>query len=234
MTSTVKDSAKAVKPAVKPPWGVLVELEGTAVPTRAVMYAAVVEALKKDHPDFGLPPFLAHGLHAVPAQMADDLASHLKLKAAGREKLLQAVLSALTAHFTNTPVLTAGLDRLLDGCVAADAKIAVLSWQPEREARALAERVGLMKWKPALLSFSEVHHEFPGPDTYLRGLKPLGSTPHRSIALVTSRPSSHAALAAGMRCAVVPDEYTGFQDFSGADWVADAWTDLEPASLFAD
>lgn len=234
MTSTVKESAKAVKPAVKPPWGMLVELEGTAVPTRAVMYAAAAEALKKDHSGFGPSQFIAHGLHAVPAQMTEDLAKHLKLKPAGREKLLQAVHAALAAHFTNSPVLAPGLDRLLDACAAVDAKIAVLSWQPEREARALAERVGLLKWKPALLSFSEVHHEFPGPDTYLRGLKPLGATPHRAIALVTSRPSSHAALAAGMRCAVVPDEYTGFQDFSGADWVADAWTDLDPAALFAD
>lgn len=233
MASKSADSKKTVE-TEKPAWGLLVEVEATAVPSRAEAYAAAAAALKKDRIELTLPQFLHHGLHTTPTRMVEDLARGLKLKEAVAEKLRKAMDAALAEHFSKTTTMSPGLDKLLAACAATGAKVAFISWQEHEAAQALATRLGLTRWSPEVLSFADVHHEFPGPDTYLKGLKHIGATPHRSVALVSCQASSHAALAAGMRCAVVPDEYTSFQDFGGADWIAESWKDLDPAALFAD
>ncbi len=43
--------------------------------------------------------------------------------------------------------------------------------------------------------------------------------------------SAKAALSAGMRCVVVPDEFTVFQDFSGADVILDLESEFDPDEL---
>ena len=218
----------------KPAWGLLMEVEATAAPARAEAYAAAAAAMKHEHVELTMPQFLRYGLHTTPTRIVDDLARGLGLKEAARERLRKAMAASLADHFSKTTKMSPGLDKLLEACAAAGARVAFVSWQEHEAAQALAARLGLTRWSPEVLSFADVHHEFPGPDTYLRGLKQIGATPHRSVALVSCQASSHAALAAGMRCAVVPDEFTSFQDFSGADWVADSWKDLNPAALFAD
>lgn len=218
------------------PWAILFELEGTAVPVRKVLFEAIGAALKKERIEFGFPQFVRCGLHAVPEHMINDLATQLHLKPGARESAAAAVRRALEECFSGTKStpLAPGLDTILNAARTAGAKIGTISWQTEDAARALSTRTGLDRWATEILSFSDVHHEFPGADTFLKGLKHLGADPHRSIALVTSRASSRSAIAAGMKCAVVSDEFTAFQDFGGADFVADAWKDLDPAQLFAD
>jgi hypothetical protein len=45
------------------------------------------------------------------------------------------------------------------------------------------------------------------------------------VVLTTSSSSSLAAVASGMRCIVIPDDYTSFQDFGGTDTILDALDD---------
>ncbi|MBP7275449.1 MAG: HAD family phosphatase [Kiritimatiellae bacterium] len=230
----VSKSATSNVEAEKPAWGLLMEVEATAVPARAESFAAAAAALKHEHVELTLPQFLRYGLHTTPARMTDSLARGLGVKDPARDRVCKAVEAALAEHFSKTTRMSPSLDKLLEACVAAGARVVFVSWQEQEAAQSLADRLGLTRWSPEVLSFAEVHHEFPGPDTYLRGLKKIGATPHRSVALVSCQASSHAALAAGMRYAVVPDEFTSFQDFSGADWIAESWKDLDPAALFAD
>lgn len=226
-TDTVKQSGKV-------PWGLVLELEGTAVSVRQTVFDAVSVVLKKEKIACTPSLFMRHGLHSVPEYMARDLHAFLGLKDSTREALQSATMNALEERFAGKIDPMPGLQKLLASAAATGAKLAVVSWQSEEAAKALTEKIGLMQWRPLVLSYTNVHHEFPGADTFLKALKQLEATAHRSVALVSCAASSRAATAAGMRCAVVPDSFTSFQDFAGADWVADSWSDVEADQLFAD
>ena len=53
----------------------------------------------------------------------------------------------------------------------------------------------------------------------LKIAKAMSKSPRVCIALVSSMASCKSALSAGMRCVALPDAFTSFQDFGGADVV---------------
>ena len=63
--------------------------------------------------------------------------------------------------------------------------------------------------------------DFPTADAWLKIAKQLGTKPQLCIVLASRSTACKAALSAGMRCIVIPDQYTSFQDFGGADFVVD-------------
>ena len=209
----------------------LMELEGVAVPVRGVVFEALKKSLGAGK--FGVAEFIRYGLHAVPEHMANDLTGHLELKATTRDALLAQVNKALAEYFDDSPRLAEGLDALLDAAEKQQACIGFLSWQSDERARLLMERAGLTGERKRLFTFPEITHEFPGADHWLKAAKLSGCDARCCVTLVSSHASCRAALAAGMRCAVVPDAYTSYQDFGGADFVADRIADLRPAGLLA-
>lgn len=73
----------------------------------------------------------------------------------------------------------------------------------------------------------------PAPDVYLRACSDLGADPARSVALEDSAHGATAAKAAGMAVVAVPSRITIHNDFSHADLVVDALTDLDLPRLAA-
>jgi beta-phosphoglucomutase-like phosphatase (HAD superfamily) len=61
----------------------------------------------------------------------------------------------------------------------------------------------------------------PTSDFWLKLARTLHAAPSHCLALCGSMRSAKSAIAAGMRCLVVEDEFNAFQDFGGADYVAD-------------
>ena len=57
--------------------------------------------------------------------------------------------------------------------------------------------------------------------------------PTMCVVITTSAESCGEALAAGMRCIVVPDKFTSFQDFGGADLIADSIDDATRREVFS-
>ena len=71
----------------------------------------------------------------------------------------------------------------------------------------------------------------PAPDLYLGVAECLGVAPERCVALEDSPNGLRAALAAGMRCVVVPTPLTAGLDFTGAALELAALSDLELPEL---
>ncbi len=87
-----------------------------------------------------------------------------------------------------------------------------------------------------VVGYDQVARSKPAPDVYLAVAACLGVVPVRCLALEDSPTGMRAALAAGMRCAVVPNEHLRSADFTGAyrcyDSLDDLRTDL-PSMLTA-
>lgn len=72
----------------------------------------------------------------------------------------------------------------------------------------------------------------PAPDAYLEVLHRLGAGPAGFVAVEDSLNGLHAAHAAGLRCVMVPNDYTR-GDISAADVVASGFDEELPAVLWA-
>lgn len=69
-------------------------------------------------------------------------------------------------------------------------------------------------------------------DAWGKLVRSVGLSPLRCVSVTTCSRSMKAALAAGMQCVAVPDEFTSFQDYSGADVVLDEFNDEAIGEIF--
>lgn len=99
---------------------------------------------------------------------------------------------------------------------------ALSNWDKETAA-GLLSRLGLDIPRSNIYSCRE-HWNQPAVDGWLRLAKAVGVPPGRCMCLVTGLRSYRAALSARMPCIVMPDEYTSYQDFSGADMLIEGFT----------
>jgi len=111
-------------------------------------------------------------------------------------------------------------------------KIGLLSFLAEEEAGKLMSRLQF-KNAPALLVMKKKADDLPTPDAWLSLLKMMAIDPRSSFAFINSATAHRSALAVGMRCAVIPDNFTSWQDFSGADLVLENTADLKISDLLA-
>ena len=58
----------------------------------------------------------------------------------------------------------------------------------------------------------------PHPEPYLTGLKRLGATKEETLVVEDSSRGLNSAVAAGIDCAIVLNDFTKAQDFSQASW----------------
>lgn len=211
----------------------VMELETFAIPLRRVMFDAAHDALSEQGITFDEPAMIRHGVHATPRRIATALAAAYSLKPAAESALAERIETAATRFMESAaavPLL--GLDRVLNLGIENNAAIGFISWQTEAAAVALIERLGLSRWSPVLCCPTSAAQDFPGADRWLRLLKLMGRRPQDSVALVNSHVACRSALTAGLRIVVVPDDFTLYQDFSGADVLAHHLSDLDASAVF--
>ena len=83
------------------------------------------------------------------------------------------------------------------------------------------EPLGLLDHFEFTLAAGDYEHHKPHPDPYLTASRRIGLAPKECWAVEDSERGLRAALAAGMRCIVVPSEFSAGGDFSGAHAVVD-------------
>lgn len=77
-------------------------------------------------------------------------------------------------------------------------------------------RTGLLGLFRVIVTREDYPEAKPAPDGYLEAAKRLGLAPQRCLAVEDSARGLGAAIAAGMRCVVVPSDLTRSQRFDGA------------------
>jgi beta-phosphoglucomutase-like phosphatase (HAD superfamily) len=156
-----------------------------------------------------------------------DLLAALDKKGLGEEaaavKIKKHFESSLH-HSSCQPV--PGIMALLKKAEEKKIKIGLLSFLPEENARQLMARVPLSQ-SAYLHVMKKEAADLPTSDSWLSLLKAIKMTPRCAIALVDGATACKSALAVGMSCVVVPDCYTAWQEFTGADIVVDNADDLK-------
>ena len=71
----------------------------------------------------------------------------------------------------------------------------------------------------------------PHPEPYLTALKRFGATPQETLVVEDSSRGLSSAVAAGIDCAIVHNDFTQSQDFSQASYRIDALIELKDIVL---
>lgn len=202
--------------------GLLFELENVALGGRTLAFEVLKNLFAERDVKLDRVIFMRHCLSPCPKEYLPKLLEEVDRKRLSADKFVGEIKAAMTECLDDSGVTMApGLAKLL--AKAADRGIArgALTSLPEELAMRLMTRMGLDTAGVHLLALEATGNEFPTADAWLKLAKKMGLPRTKCTGLATSAQSCRAALSAGMRCVALPDEFTAFQDFAGADMISD-------------
>lgn len=124
-----------------------------------------------------------------------------------------------------------GVQALLEELEAEGVRLAVATTGSRAWVEPLLERLfGVDRFSPVVTG-DEAPVRKPDPSAYHAALDDLGLPADHALAVEDSANGLVAARAAGLRCAVVVNDYTAGQELAGADLVVDSFEQLDAAAL---
>lgn len=218
--------------APRSPYAVLVELEGVAANVRRAEYEALCNLITDGSTPMNIALYVRHCLNRSPAAYLKSLLAALGSKTKDVAGLAKQIEDGISIYLTSADAkINPRVAELIAEAIRRQMEVVVVTGCAEATAKAALERWGSPY--DQLKVFSHAYQDRPSPDLdeWLRAAKSASRPSRQCVALAGSHLAVKAALAATMRCIAVPDEYTEFEDFSGAAAVLDADADGSAAEL---
>lgn len=207
------------------------ELETLGATGRKAMFEALKRVMKSKDIDVTKALFAKCGLTARPAAaiqaMIDDSGRNLTTG----DQLAEQAEAAMKKFFGEEAELNQALPALIQAAQEQNIEVVALSPWGEKQAAELMTKLGLDEMGVDLVALDCQEAVFPRADHWLRFLKQREQDAIPVIALVTSAGACRGAMTAGATVVAVPDEYTTFEDFSGAKVILDSLDEMKPAEL---
>jgi beta-phosphoglucomutase-like phosphatase (HAD superfamily) len=215
-------------------FGIIFDLDETAFNGRKILYDVCSRILTSKKLEFSLGVFCRYFLDSSIEKAVADL-----IAAQGRKIAVDKIVSEIRAEYAESMTKDSrrpdpDFAALLGEAVEKGVRIGAFSFLPEAGARALLKRVTpedsaelLVKREGSVIT----------RESWIRLARIMGVNQRCCMALASCAAACRTALAAGLKCAVAANEFTVFQDFAGADAVAESVKELVsmniPELLFA-
>jgi beta-phosphoglucomutase-like phosphatase (HAD superfamily) len=207
------------------------ELEYVAAKTRAIEFASLKSAAKTKGVELTSIAYSRSSMSPLHRAAVTDVLKRAGKKTDAIEKAVGEVNKTVAAYCENDAELDAGLEKLIKATQKRGIPVIAFTALPEAVANKLMAKLGLDAMGVELLIPEEVKDSFPRADDWLKMLKQCNKEHATLVAVVSSQVACKGALTAGAACIVVPDEFTVFQDFSGAKMVLENLADEKPNSI---
>ena len=206
--------------APAPVYAVLFQLEDVAVNGRKIAYDILKKALGEQKIDLPLTVFSRYCLNPTPQTYIPAMMEPLGIRKVSADKLVDHVTSAIAEQASASSIkLNPGLGKILQLARERNFVIGVISTWTEELGQALLAKLGLNDLGARLFSFKDVNKIFPSADIWLKTAKAISIKPRRCLVVGGNMAACKSAMSADLRCVAVPDEFTSFQDYSGADLI---------------
>ena len=218
VVNEVQDTA--VEEAVQ--CALLFELENIPVPGRKVMYDVLKSVLGDKGIDLTPVLFSRYCMHASVEVFLPELFEAMGKKSAPDAKLLSDIAQGVKMSLLDGSIkLRSEVKAVIDQAAAADVPIGALTSLDPDTAAQLMKKLGFDQSGVELMSIPVSDRDFPTADAWLKIAKQMGTKSQLCMVYASSATACKAGLSAGMRCVAVPDRFTSFQDFGGADFVVE-------------
>jgi len=227
----MSNEVKTEDPAANPTHALIIELEYVAAKKRQVEFESIKSAVSTKGVELTPVMFSRSGMPPLQRAAITNILKQAGKKADAIEKAVNEVTKAVADYCENKAELDKGLEKLIKATQARDIPVLAFTALPEDVARKLMDKLGLTDLGVELIIPDEVRESFPRADSWLKMLKKCNKEEATLVAVVSSQTACKGALTAGAACIVVPDEYTAYQDFSGAKMVLDSLADEKPNAI---
>ncbi len=207
------------------------ELEYVAAKKRAVEFESIQSAVSTKGVELSPVLFSRSGMSPLSRAAVTDVLERAGKKTDAIEKAVAEVNKAVLAYCESDAELDKGLEKLIKATQKRGIPVVTFTALPEDVAKKLMTTLGLDALGVELIIPEEVKDSFPRADDWLKMLKQCGKENATLVAVVSSQVACKGALTAGAACIAVPDEYTAFQDYSGAKLVLDSLEDEKPDTM---
>ena len=222
---------KEDKAAAAPQCGLIFEFDDVALGARAIRYEILKGILGEQGIDFPEALFVRNCLASLPAVYLPGLLDSLQYTTATPEQVAKRLVGETTSRLMQKDAtIRADLVPWLDAALARSFNIVGVSILPSAES--IAQHLEFDRWNARILVASPSDTSMQQTDLWLRAAKTAERNPKNCLAIVSCGESAKGALAAGMNVLAVPDAFTDFQDFGGANVVCDSLKDIVPNNLF--
>jgi len=227
----MSDEVKTDETQARATHALIFELEYVAARKRHVEFTAIKSAVKTKGVELTPVSFARSGMSPLSRAAITSVLKQAEKKADAIEKAVASVEKEVAAYCKNDAELDKGLEKLIKAVQGKDIPVLTFTALPEAVAITLMEKLGLDKMGVELIVPDEVKESFPRADSWLKMLKKCDKEDATLVAVVSSQIACKGSLTAGAACIAVPDEYTAFQDYSGAKMVLDSLSDVKPKEI---
>lgn len=201
----------------------LFELDNVALKGRELVFDVLSGILEEKGIKLSMGMFCQHCLYPPVKNYMPGLLSSAGKNRLSPEKLALEVNDAVMMMFVSGSVrIDDDFAGLLESAKGAGAVLGAFSVFDEENTGRILEKAGLKEKDVFAHCDSRDGKDMPSSDTWLKLAKKMGVPPSCCVVVASSSRACKAALSAGMRCVVLADKFTSFQDFGGADWVTQA------------
>ena len=213
-----------VREKIEPKPAILMELEYIAVQGRQIVFEALRKVLGRKRSEFTVPLFAHYAVHYPYDFSLKNLMTRMSLDGS-RENLREKIMERVRAGFLSSDLeRREGFSAVLKWTAEHQLRLGALSFLDTATMESVRDRLGLADVGMKILSIPSATSLRAMLEGWQSLVRQLGSSLGRSLALVSSAGAYRAALGAGLHCLALPDAFTAFQDFSGADAVLDRWS----------
>jgi beta-phosphoglucomutase-like phosphatase (HAD superfamily) len=209
----------------------ILELEYVAAKKRKVEFDSIQSAVKTKGVELTPVMFSRSGMSPLSRAAVTNVLKQAGKKSDAIEKAVAEVEKKVAAYCTNDAELDKGVEKLIKETQKKGIPVLAFTALPEAVAKILMDKLGLTEMGVELIIPDEVKESFPRADSWLKMLKKCDKEDATLIAVISSQIACKGALTAGAACIAVPDEFTAFQDFSGAKMLLDAVSDVKPKDI---
>ncbi len=226
------DKAKAPEAAQAPapvvaPFTLLFQLEDVVVNGRKAAFAALKKLFAEQKLELTPALFGKYAVSSTPQVCVPEMLETAGGKKTAADKLIEAANESIATHLSGAAAPLPALTKVLAAAKERQISMGAITALPDGTAESILAKSGLTEMGVSLFVHKDVNRPFPGPDIWLKTAKAMNQRARKCSVIAGNGLSCKSALSADMRCVVVTDEFTSFQDFSGANLVLEK---LEDAS----
>lgn len=202
---------------------ILWDNDGVLVDSEAAFFELTRRVFRDHHielePDYWAKCFLGWGMRTFEIAQSLGLPKEEAIRTASHRDILWRQRLKEPVH------LNSGVGALLNE-LSRRFRMAVVTGAPREHFEDIHRFSGLLRHFETTITANECSNVKPEPDAYLLAAAKLGLQPSECIAIEDSPRGMRAALAAGMRCAILKTPLTDMDQCREATWVIDSLQDM--------
>lgn len=225
----MSESVKVTKEAqnITTARAVLVEFDNIVLGGREIFFSSLKKILEANKITLTPVLFSKYVFKCTPREAVGNILNKSAGTSVSADKIADELEKAIREGLVAVSASAGSeLKKLFKTAMEKNIKVGIVSSLSDDDIKNVLEKMNLSELAGMVIRGSNVYHASSTTDAWIKLARHASLSPVCCVAVVTSSTASRAVLAAGMRCVVVPDKYTAFQDFGGALYVVDSLAEI--------